>query len=1788
MPDDLAPFFESRETRIRRLPEEVGQQLAAIADPVEQDKQFASLWIARRMGVPRSDVLANFDGISRTLYGPDATPASVYDAISATYQRPKAPEAGNGATPGHSVAQATAVDVSGLPVMPPEGFQVARTLGAGFQETALQLPTGFYSQLAAVTAVKFVAAPERNPEWVKLQWEKQALEQPDAIDAAITEGFSDEEKRLFKQVRREMRGELDARLKEINTRLAEIGNASSVAAVEATARWKNETDFGAVSQEYRRLADFWDGLSKETDQRWQLDPAFQATTLGGITRSLGAAPVYAVLAGLGPGGTIGLESVMFAQQEEEAKAQAAKEGREYDAQDAFATNLAATIPQLILERSLGVERLLNDVLAVTAKQGGKVVFGDLVRNFFRRAAISGAEEGITEPVQNMWGEFVNQNQTIPDLLTPEFAKRRLLESFSAFSVGFIMGGGISAVDDAGAIARANRQTTRFLKAKDGQPLTPAEFTWLRDLQTDADLARISPDEESARLLIGAVNGDEQAMVDYNTKLRNAEFVDVGEAVADGIQVGEVSGVPVLRDAEGNVTALNLADPEHQAFLEEWSTQAAQLETAAAEEEAVTLQQPADEQTANLRDLPEGTTVEDLGERFPMLEGVGQKAPHYLVRLPGDAKGEVLTPEALANRGFNPPTILQQISDSGQTYGSEAKARFPEAYQGPQMEVISSEQVPIVIREADGTEVPGLFNGYYGPGILSVARLTPQGWSHGAIMEGREGGAIVTTPVPAPAVEAQQPGDRIETGQNPQAPAQRVNVPAELRRIQKRQAAGKDVAVDLARLMEKLQKRQERQASNKAVDRTRGADWLRERLLRARRTGELTEAHVEFALWLIDQNPGLVDTVALSLPTGNEATAAGTYNPLASLITIFTSRAKDDTAVHEILHHAERLMPKDVQDAIRKEWSKQLEAELADASPERQAALGAQLLLYSGNSSYQSQVDEARKAGHLTGADYQFANPSEYWAVNGTRLLKERQQNTGWLAKARRWLQGFINRVRDIFGLTNESAILKGLQGVLDGTYQGDPEAGAKMLQQGMAAFMDPGDTDPIGPPRSELQARADRIRAKMLDARGDLNARIARGESLPKKVDRASRNADISRVAYLAMPVASRLTGFNAALGARMRGFELKLYLTTARDLHIVGQYVKAAKRLKGGDMERLDLALRNGDRETIDAINGTHGLTAQYNAAVQTFATLRARLVSTGMEIGEIANYWPRLILDLDSLMMHYHGTPAAGIIEEAIKQAQAKATERAKNEAEALVVAEAKAKKRTPDPKNIKEARDKADRKLTDEERKAVVGSALRGYRPKIDKRPGNVKERTNAVVDVEASKYYADFGNAALSYIERMNEAVAVREFFGAHLKTDTQAETTGEASPKLDLDATIQAYVLDLIDKGELDAKGQRNVIDALNARFTYQKTGGFVATMRSLGHIAALGQITSTITQLGDWQFAMYEAGFFDTLVGTAQALTGTSKVTRKQLGLDAIAEEFTDPHFWSRATNLIFKSTGMHYVITTGQQSLINASIRAMERQARSGRFSRRVQKRLAAIFTDPAEYAQAVAELREGKTTENTALLAWNVLSDWNPISLSEMPEGYLRHPNGRIFYALKTFDMKRFDAYRRESIDLFTKGTSVADKARGSRNLLHLAGLFLLAGASVDWLKAWIIGRETTLSNEVWNNVWKLFALNRYSLSRHVRNDAGVVERIAGAVENLPSATVEWVMPPLSWLTIPFDDLGRITGKMDRGEPVTFDDFESIRLLPLFGSTIYYRTGRGEERQRKRGGNSRSRVSF
>ena len=231
-------------------------------------------------------------------------------------------------------------------------------------------------------------------------------------------------------------------------------------------------------------------------------------------------------------------------------------------------------------------------------------------------------------------------------------------------------------------------------------------------------------------------------------------------------------------------------------------------------------------------------------------------------------------------------------------------------------------------------------------------------------------------------------------------------------------------------------------------RKRGADYIRERLMNARRTGAISQEGVDLAEWFIRQNPLLVDDLGISIrqqPTEMKSTA-GFYNNISRVITLFKGAGDSQTATHEILHHLERLMPANIRSGILKAYVKQLTKAEKNAKTDVEKQFFSAITNYhylpteaNRNAEYEKALD-AIKNRKVPSSFYQYVNPSEFWAVNGARIVQGRYGiPPGIVGQLKRWLRDFLEKAKDLFGLNSDAAIIRALDSLAkaDGEYQTD-------------------------------------------------------------------------------------------------------------------------------------------------------------------------------------------------------------------------------------------------------------------------------------------------------------------------------------------------------------------------------------------------------------------------------------------------------------------------------------------------------------------------------------------------------------------------------------------------------------------------------------------------------------------------------------------------------------------------------------------------------------------------------
>ncbi len=230
------------------------------------------------------------------------------------------------------------------------------------------------------------------------------------------------------------------------------------------------------------------------------------------------------------------------------------------------------------------------------------------------------------------------------------------------------------------------------------------------------------------------------------------------------------------------------------------------------------------------------------------------------------------------------------------------------------------------------------------------------------------------------------------------------------------------------MLERMETRRAEQSFGRD-ERAKGVDYVRQRLLEAKRRGDITPMAADMAEWFIQKNPALFDDLGISIRKPNERGTAGMYNPIERIMTLFKGSTKDTTAVHEMLHHLETVMPAEAQAAIRNEWSKAITAEMIKADPKMQDYL--EHVLAANELGSGKMLEAAREK--LPSADaYQFLNPSEFWAVNATRIMASRfDAQSGIGARLRQWFGELVQRVRGWLGLRSDAPMLRTLGDVFN-------------------------------------------------------------------------------------------------------------------------------------------------------------------------------------------------------------------------------------------------------------------------------------------------------------------------------------------------------------------------------------------------------------------------------------------------------------------------------------------------------------------------------------------------------------------------------------------------------------------------------------------------------------------------------------------------------------------------------------------------------------------------------------
>lgn len=728
-------------------------------------------------------------------------------------------------------------------------------------------------------------------------------------------------------------------------------------------------------------------------------------------------------------------------------------------------------------------------------------------------------------------------------------------------------------------------------------------------------------------------------------------------------------------------------------------------------------------------------------------------------------------------------------------------------------------------------------------------------------------------------------------------------------------------------------------------------------------------------------------------------------------------------------------------------------------------------------------------------------------------------------------------------------------------------------------------------------------RRKMDEVYKAANQDYAAGKNkLQKTVQQILKDAkDFTQDAIV--PLEEVVKSISPELWTKNRRLEIAKLQKNSQYVKRVKGFFDKAQKLMPEVFNKLDLALKNRDVETVAGILSENDMTDDFTEVRKVLDELREQMIEVGVEINYLPDYFPRKLRDADGLLDYlrqkYEGKPEYSKIMQVLEE------------------------------------KSKDGRIRSEEDRAQIVNSLFRGYGGTISlANIGNAKERSIDLIDAEMNKYYKNSVDALVDYVSGAINLTENKKYFGkeaedvqilrrrvANRKTtiaeyekmdakeakwkeiktrnykigavDAQIRNTyddllrqdleerkarlemeveflknrkaeqvkeialrrmneelktleDELSEKADntIEESVGNLLYDLAKDGVITHTQERRLKELLVARFSNKGLGNeFLRMLRDGGYIWTLGNVGSAITQFGDLGSAVYKAGFWNTMFENVKAWQGKSEITLEDLGLNKVITDggYVDTSKLTKHLDKVLKYTGFEKIDGISKMTLVNAAVNKARRDAQAG--SKELEEYLRVEFGN--RWKEVANDLKEGRKTPEIIEYAMFQLMDVQPVTIDQMPNFYAEGGKKRMFYMMKSYFIKQLNEYRKICFE-----TAKTNPQKALVDLMRLTLWLMLFNAGADFLKDLLFGREIDVTDTLLENVFVGGSINRYTGMSIKRN-----------------GLFKTIQDQLAFPVI-FDEI--IKDVLSNRDVA---DYKSWRNVPLIGNPYYYWFGGGSK---------------
>lgn len=506
----------------------------------------------------------------------------------------------------------------------------------------------------------------------------------------------------------------------------------------------------------------------------------------------------------------------------------------------------------------------------------------------------------------------------------------------------------------------------------------------------------------------------------------------------------------------------------------------------------------------------------------------------------------------------------------------------------------------------------------------------------------------------------------------------------------------------------------------------------------------------------------------------------------------------------------------------------------------------------------------------------------------------------------------------------------------------------------------------------------------------------------------------------------------------------------------------------------------------------------------------------------------------------------------------------------------------------------------KATDPEKMEIILNELKKMEPANPHR----KIFDLTVDDLPA---YENLRNSYAGYIGDTIYRTEMNRFLGKHASDVTPSEygrLLGDSVAE-----PIAKMIDELENAGQLlkaeDATKLKNLLTTW-AKYGRRGGGDLLGAVRNFTYTMMIGNPISTMSQLPDIAImATKDQASVKTALG--EAVKGRKlKVGFDWLSPDAIASDIMTTGSGVRATGKeLLKDAKSVKKWNRFSEAVLNKSLRwsgfkkldialkgfgmdthfeRLQKWAKAepgSDLAKKMERQLKPVWGD--DYDNLVADLKAGDTNSPRVKLAlFNEITGIHPLDSAHMPPMYVRHPAGRLAFTLKSFMLRHINFMRTELIKDIRNARTTTEYKDAWKTYATYVTLFGGATMGVSTFKDFVLGRDITLSDNMADSlVQTLTGMNRFQMYQ-ARN---IFDSNPYKSKQAVSGLVAQTLFPYTPFTDLASDLATINKEGLEGVGYGFKS-ESLRYIPVGGKPLYWRIGKGADKEAKKKANKTHRL--